>query len=148
VNQDRFIVRLKEVIKHNNLTLSTFADAIEVPRSSLSHLMSGRNKPSLDFVLKIIAKFSEVDLYWLLNGEGSFPKQKESLEKVEIIPEKKEEIKEIETPSLFAQTNPKQEINSNTQFSEPKEKQENVTQKKLVKVVLLYDDGSFDEYNK
>ncbi|WP_348706707.1 helix-turn-helix domain-containing protein [Tenacibaculum sp. 190524A02b] len=136
---------MKEVIKFNSLTLSTFADTIEVPRSSLSHLMSGRNKPSLDFVLKIIAKFPEVDLYWLLNGEGSFPKQKESLEKIETVTEEKEEI---ETPSLFAQTTTKQETISNTQFSAPTEKQENVARKKLVKVILLYNDGSFDEYTK
>ncbi|CAL2080229.1 DNA-binding XRE family transcriptional regulator [Tenacibaculum sp. 190524A02b] len=145
MNHDHFIIRLKEVIKFNSLTLSTFADTIEVPRSSLSHLMSGRNKPSLDFVLKIIAKFPEVDLYWLLNGEGSFPKQKESLEKIETVTEEKEEI---ETPSLFAQTTTKQETISNTQFSAPTEKQENVARKKLVKVILLYNDGSFDEYTK
>jgi hypothetical protein len=42
----------------------------------LSHLLSGRNKPSLDFILKIVDVFPDVDLYWILNG-GSFPKNKE-----------------------------------------------------------------------
>jgi hypothetical protein len=39
-----------------------------VQRSSLSHLLSGRNKPSLDFILKIVDVFPDVDLYWILNG--------------------------------------------------------------------------------
>ena len=42
-------------------------------RFSISHILSGRNKPSLDFVLKIIKEFPEVELYWLLNGKGNFP---------------------------------------------------------------------------
>ena len=48
-------------------------DKIEVQRSSISHLLSGRNKPSLDFVLKVLDNFKEVELYWLLNGKGEFP---------------------------------------------------------------------------
>ena len=57
------------------LSASVFADKMGVQRSGLSHLMSGRNKPSLDFVMKIIENFPEVDFYWLLNGKGNFPKQ-------------------------------------------------------------------------
>jgi hypothetical protein len=40
----------------------------------LSHLLSGRNKPSLDFILKIVDVFPDVDLYWILNGKGVFLK--------------------------------------------------------------------------
>jgi transcriptional regulator with XRE-family HTH domain len=46
-----------------------FADKIGVQRSSLSHLLSGRNKPSLDFILKILDVFPDVDLYWMINGK-------------------------------------------------------------------------------
>lgn len=71
---DEVIVqRIQEVIDHYGLTISTFADEIGVQRSSISHLLSGRNKPSLDFVLKLVAAFPDVNLYWLLKGEGSFP---------------------------------------------------------------------------
>ncbi len=65
--------RLKTILSHFKLTPSAFADTIGVPRSSISHLLSGRNKPSLDFVLKLVGKFPEVDLYWLLYGQGQFP---------------------------------------------------------------------------
>lgn len=70
MNND-FIQRLKQLLEHYELSSSQFADQIGVQRSSLSHLISGRNRPSLDFVLKVIAEFPEVNLYWLLNGTGS-----------------------------------------------------------------------------
>lgn len=74
VNTEDFIKRLEIILDYYSLNASSFADKIGVQRSSLSHLLSGRNKPSLDFILKIMDVFSEVDLYWLLNGKGTFPK--------------------------------------------------------------------------
>ena len=74
VNTDSFIKRLEIILDYYSLNASSFADKISVQRSSLSHLLSGRNKPSLDFILKIIEVFPEVDLYWILNGKGNFPK--------------------------------------------------------------------------
>jgi len=74
VNIDDFIKRLEIILDYYNLTASSFADKINVQRSSLSHLLSGRNKPSLDFIIKVIDVFPEVDLYWILNGKGVFPK--------------------------------------------------------------------------
>ena len=73
VNAEAFIGRLEHILAYYEQTASGFADAIGVPRSSISHLLSGRNKPSLDFVMKVIRRYPEVDLYWLLNGKGTFP---------------------------------------------------------------------------
>src|SRR5690606_13043970 len=75
VNKDEFIKRLEKVLEYYGLSASAFADSIGVQRSSISHLLSGRNNPSLDFVLKILNQYPEVELYWLLNGKGSFPTQ-------------------------------------------------------------------------
>lgn len=74
VNIDDFVKRLDSLLEYYNLNAASFADKIGVQRSSLSHLLSGRNKPSLDFILKILEVFPEVDLYWILNGKGTFPK--------------------------------------------------------------------------
>jgi plasmid maintenance system antidote protein VapI len=63
---------------HFELSASAFSDAIGVQRSSISHLLSGRNKPSLDFILKLNTRFPEVDLYWLLLGEGDLIKNSEA----------------------------------------------------------------------
>jgi len=72
INKEKFSERLQKIIDFNNLTASSFADRIGVQRSSISHILSGRNKPSLDFILKLIKQYPEVGLYWLLNGEGSY----------------------------------------------------------------------------
>ena len=73
INSDKFSERLQKVIDFYSLSASAFADKIGVQRSSISHILSGRNKPSLDFVMKILNEFPEVELYWLLNGKGIFP---------------------------------------------------------------------------
>ena len=66
LNLDFFISRLKEIMVNNNLNSATFAEQVGVQRSSVSHVMSKRNKPSLDFILKIVNSFEEVTLDWLL----------------------------------------------------------------------------------
>jgi transcriptional regulator with XRE-family HTH domain len=71
LNTEDFIKRLDILLAHLGMSAASFSDKIGIQRSSVSHLLSGRNKPSLDFVLKIIATFPEVDLYWLLSGEGN-----------------------------------------------------------------------------
>jgi len=75
VNIEDFIKRLETILDYYSLTASSFADKISVQRSSMSHLLSGRNKPSLDFVLKVTEEFPDVELEWFLNGKGSFPKE-------------------------------------------------------------------------
>lgn len=74
VNSEEFSKRLQIILDYYDISAAVFADAIQVGRSSISHIISGRNKPSLDFVLKIVQTYPEVELYWLLNGKGDFPK--------------------------------------------------------------------------
>ncbi|MBT8271981.1 MAG: helix-turn-helix transcriptional regulator [Flavobacteriaceae bacterium] len=75
VNSKKFSIRLKQIMDFYGLSASALSETIGVQRSSISHILSGRNKPSLDFVMKLLNHFKEVDLYWLLNGEGSFPSE-------------------------------------------------------------------------
>ncbi len=60
--------RIQDLIESKKLTKSSFAKEIGIQRSSLVHFFSGRNKPSLDFFLKIKDKFPEVDLNWIISG--------------------------------------------------------------------------------
>ena len=62
------IDRFKYLMKLNNLTASAFADEIGVQRSSVSHILSGRNKPSLEFIQKVIHHFPKVSADWLIAG--------------------------------------------------------------------------------
>jgi len=126
VNSEEFIKRLEKILEFYGLSAAVFADTISVQRSSISHLLSGRNKPSLEFVLKVTSAFPEVNLYWLLNGKGTFPSKPE---------------KQISPPLQTSLSLPEVPIR------EPiKEKKETV--KKVDKVIIFYSDGTFDVYDK
>ncbi|MEO9569947.1 MAG: helix-turn-helix transcriptional regulator [Polaribacter sp.] len=115
VNIAEFTSRLKKVMEFHQLSASMFADKVGVQRSSISHILSGRNKPSLDFILKVTSEFKDVDMYWLLNGTGNFPKSENSIP--------------TSTPS-FSESN--SEIN----------------RKRIQRIVVFYDDGTFGEYKR
>jgi transcriptional regulator with XRE-family HTH domain len=69
------IERVKKIIERKGSNSSQFAEEIGVQRSSISHILSGRNKPSLDFILKILEHFPDIDTNWLLFGKGQMLKE-------------------------------------------------------------------------
>ena len=73
VNSTDFGIRLQKILDYYSISAAELSNQIKFNRSTISHLLSGRNKPSLDFVMRILQKYPEVELYWLLNGKGSFP---------------------------------------------------------------------------
>ena len=93
-------VRIEKIIERSKLSNSEFADAIEVPRSSISHILSGRNKPSLDFLVKIKNEFPTFNWDWMIYGEGDMEKLQD--EKIENIVEEKPKPKTATLPDLFS----------------------------------------------
>ncbi len=65
------IDRIKLLLETQGMTATEFADRLGIQRSGLSHIMSGRNKASLDFVRKVLTAFPEVSPDWLIRGSGS-----------------------------------------------------------------------------
>ena len=106
---------LENFIKSNRLTNAGLAEKINVPAATISHLLSGRNKPSLEFIQKLIRVYPTLDLYAILNLE------KYNLNKINKLNEK--EGKDDSKIDLFSST------------------------KKVKKIVLLYEDNTFEEYN-
>ena len=93
--------RIGKILEESGLTSSEFADEIEVQRSSISHITSGRNKPSLEFVTKIKSKFPDISWDWLINGEGEM---KHILESSSLLQNdiNKPENKVVAAPDLFS----------------------------------------------
>jgi len=120
VNTADFIKRLEQLLRYYGVSAGAFADKIQVQRSSISHLLSGRNKPSLDFVLKVVKTFPEVNLYWLLNGKGHFPSN-----------EKQETSLPPSTPNSIGS----KQINLDT------------SEKAIEKIVIFYSDGTFKSFH-
>ncbi len=133
VNVEEFTNRLNQIMEYYDLSAASFADKIEVGRSSISHLLSGRNKPSLDFVMKIVTAFPEVELYWLLNGKGSFPKKSGEQNKPEptLPPAPQKEVQDLFTSTSRPLQNEPVSASSS---------------KRIKKIVILYSDGTFDAY--
>ena len=63
--------RIELILKTKNISASKFADEIGVQRSSISHILSGRNNPSLDFIQKILKRFPDINSSWILTGSGT-----------------------------------------------------------------------------
>ena len=68
LNINAFLKRLEQLMENHQLNAAAFAEKIGVQRSSVSHILSRRNKPSLEFILKVQAEFTEADFDWLLLG--------------------------------------------------------------------------------
>jgi transcriptional regulator with XRE-family HTH domain len=68
LNIEAFLKRLEQLMENHQLNAAAFAEKIGVQRSSVSHILSRRNKPSLEFILKVQAEFTEADFDWLLLG--------------------------------------------------------------------------------
>lgn len=113
--------RLQLVLKMHNLTPSVFADKIGVQRSNVSHVISGRNKPSLDFLEKIVVNFPRVNAHWLITGEVQ--------EQVNI-------------------HHPSRSIENLGSASDAESKLISSTRKTIVKVITFYSDETFDVYYK
>ncbi len=60
--------RIAMIMKQHQLTPSAFADRLSINRSSISHILSGRNRPGIDILEKIVYHFPDVNSYWLLTG--------------------------------------------------------------------------------
>ncbi|GAA3950361.1 helix-turn-helix domain-containing protein [Hymenobacter algoricola] len=64
------VERIRRILEVRQLSPTQFADAIGIARPIVSHILSGRNKPSLEVVQKVIAAFPDLSLPWLLSGSG------------------------------------------------------------------------------
>ncbi|MDG5491946.1 helix-turn-helix transcriptional regulator [Psychroserpens sp. SPM9] len=124
INNEDFTKRLQKVIEFYGETASSFAEKIGVQRSSISHILSGRNKPSLDFVLKVLSSYQEVELYWLMNGKGHFPSEKNNtLEPPVLEPQKIDTTKTSQISSLPTSEG-----------------------KAIERIVIFYKDGTFKNF--
>jgi len=148
--------QLIKLINHYGLTAAKLADKIGVQPSSISHILSGRNKPSYDFILSLIDNFPEINPKWLLTGKDNMFLDVVNAEKV-----KKNQISE---PNLFSNvltTGEPAHIfvdDSNVKTKEEKKEDNNKTDYKSNAidiftnvnepkyVILLYDDMTFVQF--
>ena len=143
--------RLKQFLAAENISQAYFADSINVVRASVSHVLAGRNNPSYDFIKAIMDNYPQLNIEWLILGKGKMYKTvlQEDPEPGLLFQgfgEEAEESAPVEEdiPLLVDDIAPNiassNEINtSSAQTQKP------VTQRKVSKIIVLFDDGSFQE---
>lgn len=139
--------RLKQFLAAENITQAQFADSINVVRASVSHVLSGRNNPSFDFIKAMMLQYPNLNIDWLMFGKGKMYKDATRPEPAEDLlfsdldledeprthsPAPVEDVKPIIEPSI--------ELNTLTQVA-----QSAVNQRKVKKILILFDDGTYQE---
>ena len=151
--------RLKQFLDAENISQSQFADTIKVVRASVSHVLSGRNNPSYEFIRAIMNSYPELNIEWLMLGKGKMYKsaptevpptpaqpQIQSLfyDDEDLFDSPKSTAQESNIPAQ--QHESKVSTQSSTNINTLSEvKQSTVKQRNIVKIIVMFDDGTFQE---
>jgi len=120
MNKKNILHRIKKIITDNNLSNSEFAEKIGIPKSSVTHLLSERNNPSLDVIIKISESFDNISLDYLIFGH--------------------KKIKEIPSKTLNKISD---EIDEETSEDSVKDSNNN-----LKSIILIYENNKFEQIDK
>ena len=143
--------RIKLIMEKENLTPAKFADRLQINRAIISHILNGRNNPSLDVVTKILSEMNYINTEWLINGTGNMYKEgfkdsppltepdlfnqdttnavkvSETLEK-----SKEMEIKQVDNGNQLSENKPVVSLRSND--------------RKITQIIIYYDDNTFEVF--
>ena len=138
--------RLAHIIRAKNLTATQFAEMMQIQPSNVSHLLSGRNKPSLDFLIKLKDVFPEYSFDWIILGKKPITLS-ERPQSVKEEVQNSNQFPMVETSSnlgdIFSVTEKSDQDTINNTITETK-----IEQSKQVKqIVYIYDDNTFEIYH-
>jgi len=138
--------RILEFLRAENKSSAQLAEEIGVQASGISHILSGRNNPSLDFVLKMLEKYKYLSSDWLLFGKGKMYKEGQTQSLFDdTISFKTENETDISDSSDSDKSGGFKEFNSKMPFNG---KSQGLPQgnPKVIKIVWFFDNNSFEEY--
>ena len=134
------VERIRNLINSKNLNAAQFADQIGVQRSSISHVLSGRIQPCLEFIQKILNSFPDIHAEWLISGHGEIDQKPSS------------------KASLFDDTTKVEQIDDTIGKMRPESMQTNIktknvdkdlstSDKSIERVIIFYKNGKFIDYS-
>ena len=134
-------LRLQQFINAENITQSELADTIGVARGSISHILSGRNKPSFDMIEKMAACYPTLNIEWLITGKGKMYKNHTPV------------VQEGDLFEFADEENPQQEeaVPAVIRMPQPKVNasgkriQATKGQRVISRILVFFDDGTFQE---
>ncbi len=137
--------RIAHIIRAKNLTATQFAEMMQIQPSNVSHLLSGRNKPSLDFLIKLKDIFPEYSFDWIILGKKPITLS-ERTQSVKEELQNNDQFPIVETSSNFgdifsvAEKSDQDTINTITETKMEQSKQ-------VKQIVYIYDDNTFEIYS-
>lgn len=142
---------------HFGLSTTELADKILVPKATISHLISERNKPSLEFIMKLHTTFPTLNLEWLIYEKEPFLVTEIHQKTIEIDQNKTDVLDEILEIETVNEIENKDQSENQKEEIEPKNINQNITEnpknilsfqsKEIDCIVIFYNDGSFKKYN-
>ena len=133
--------RIAHIIRAKNLTAADFALQLGIQPSNISHLLSGRNNPSLDFVKKLKETFPEYSLEWIIFGRGPITVSEPFAPVTPIEPVSPDTLHE----------NPEESVVEETLFEQPKDEETPIGLPQpspiatLKQIILVYSDNTFEQ---
>lgn len=140
--------RIKMIMERENMASGAFAESIGIQQSTLSHILNGRNNPSLDVIMKVHQKYNYINLEWLLYGQGEISNLETSItadfspslfDENPIFPPKetgdakKRQEMALETPQIVPKEIVKQEIRY---IEKPS--------RKITEIRIFFDDNTYE----
>lgn len=155
--------KIKQILIDKNLTPSYFADEIGVQRSSISHILSGRNRPSFDIIQKIIRRFPELGYEWIMEEDNQSGSTNGQTNYANRLTTTRPNVDRYAQPLSVPYTTPSTSIRSQRNEIPPANAGSPVTseqalmtssselttaanEKKVERILIFYTDGSFREY--
>lgn len=145
--------RIKQIIEREKLSSKEFANLCDIQVSNVSHLLSGRSKPSLDTIQKILTAFPTLNTDWLMTGKmpmykheklsqsglfDLFPAEESNIQ----ISEPQNRVNVAQKPPHIAEN---QVVTTNTIV---KEVVKEIPPKKIQRIVVYYTDNTYDEFSR
>lgn len=138
--------KIKQILIEKNISPSLFADEIGIQRSSISHILAGRNKPSLDIVQKIIRRFPEIGLNWIMDDESlpadSYEFQEKHASYAPVNERKTHYSTALESNRKYAPNTGR--VRDNVVANEIVSRQD----KSVERILIFYNDGTFQEFKQ
>ena len=140
--------KLEYLLREKQLTATQLARLLEIQPSGISHIMSGRNKPSFDFVVKILSVFPDINPDWLMLDSDEVYRRGEAPRSNPLF-----DIDEFDSPSESSSA-----ALENSEFSASKNQVENLPMqnfssaknsgKPVDRIVIFYTDGTFESFSQ
>lgn len=155
--------RIKQIMDNEHLMPSAFADRLQLGRAVISHILNGRNNPSLDVVTRILSKMDYINPDWLITGNGNMYKS-EYENKAPALDNNNQPVSNLNQPDLFSQAviSPSyppigNEYRKEIEVKNPENNIENTDNKqiiyqklperKIAKIIIYYSDNTFETFN-